>query len=112
MSGSTSKKKWVRVSASGSEAGAGVAMTLQAPFCGWIRRARVVGPGGSNLTLNVSETLAGSGSFDIVLAYGSAATPIDEEEMPAKDLPCIEFPSHAFPTLVGERSSGEKSTRK
>lgn len=82
MSGSTSKKKWVRVSASGSEAGAGVAMTLQAPFCGWIRRARVVGPGGSNLTLNVSETLAGTGSFDIVLAYGSAATPIDEEESP------------------------------
>lgn len=82
MSGSTSRKKWVRVSASGTEGGAGVAATLQVPFCGWIRRARMIGPAGANLTLNLSEALAGSGNFDVVLSYGSTATPIDEEESP------------------------------
>ena len=81
MSGSVSKKKWVRISAAGTAVGTNVAVTVQLPFCGWVRRARMSGPGGANLTLNVSETLAGSG-FAVVLSYSSTATPLNEEEDP------------------------------
>ena len=77
MAGPVSKKTWVRVT--GSRTGNGEVSLLGAPIRGWIRRARVVGTG--NLTLSVDEAST-PGMFGVVLAYGSTATPIDQEEDP------------------------------
>lgn len=76
MSGSVSRKTWVRVS--GTRTGDGE-ISITAPIRGWIRRARAAGTG--NLTLSIGETTAGTG-FATVLAYSSTATPIDQEENP------------------------------
>ena len=77
MAAPVSKKTWVRVT--GSRIGTGEISLLDAPIRGWVRRARVVGTG--NLTLSVDEASA-PGMFGVVLAYGSTATPIDQEEDP------------------------------
>ena len=78
MGSSVNKKTWVRVV--GSRTGNGE-ISVAAPIRGWVRRARCSAAGGGNVTLTVGETSAGAG-FAIVLAYGTTATPLDQEEDP------------------------------
>ena len=74
------KRAWTRVSGTHpAGGGSGGEITLTVPKQGWIRRVRVVGTG--NLTASIGEA-SSPGTFGVVLAYSSTATPIDQEEDP------------------------------
>lgn len=79
MAGAVSKKTWIRVSGSHTGGGGGEITLANVPIRGWIRRARAAGTG--DLTLSIGEA-SSPGTFGTVLAYGTTATPIDEEEDP------------------------------
>ena len=79
MAGAVSKKTWIRVSGSHTGGGGGEIVLANVPIRGWIRRVRVAGT--DNLTASIAEA-SSPGTFGVVLAYGSTATPIDQEEDP------------------------------
>tara|TARA_R100001082_G_scaffold26357_2_gene13095 strand:+ start:5301 stop:5654 length:354 start_codon:yes stop_codon:yes gene_type:complete len=79
MAGAVSRKTWVRIS--GSRTGNGEISLANVPIRGWLRRVRCSAAGGGNVTVSLDEAQV-PGIFGVVLAYGTTATPLDQEEDP------------------------------
>ena len=60
---------------------AGTETTINVPWNGWIRRARVTNAAAANVTLEIRRfSVAAADAFDPILAYSSTANPLDALE--------------------------------